>query len=188
MPNCDFYGVEEDFDQILDFVFAQPGWVLVELSSAPDQALRTFRSRVELTAVHEVGTAQALFNLHASSMAAPIVERRVTFKPGAVPGALGRTDSAGWGLIQLYLGPTVDGEIRLSHSNHNSRTRALAWESLYLDDLGPVQAWDWNEVERVSSRLNRFIRRIAVDKVGSRVILPGAARTWASGFTLSERT
>jgi hypothetical protein len=40
MPNCDFYAAGDDFCSILDFVFAQPGWTLVELASLPDQPLR----------------------------------------------------------------------------------------------------------------------------------------------------
>jgi hypothetical protein len=63
--------------------------------------------------------------------------------------------------------------------------RALKWEPIYIDRLGSVDAWDWREVERISGRLSRFIRKLAVDKSGSRVILPSAARMLSEGATLA---
>ena len=45
MPNCDFYAVDRHFAPILDFLFAQPGWVLIESSSRHDERLRRFRTR-----------------------------------------------------------------------------------------------------------------------------------------------
>ena len=37
MPNCDFYALREDNEEILAFVFDQPGWLLYELSSQRDR-------------------------------------------------------------------------------------------------------------------------------------------------------
>ena len=51
MPDCDFYAVDEEFTPILEFLFAQPGWVLVELGSRHDEPLRRFRSTAELLAL-----------------------------------------------------------------------------------------------------------------------------------------
>jgi len=118
-------------------------------------------------------------------MGSPVVEHPITFLPGAIPGAQGRIDAEGWGLIQLYLWAPRKGAIRPSHLGHNSRVRALKWETLYLDRLGTVDAWDWREVERISGRLSRFIRKSAVGNSGSRLILPSAARMLSDGATLA---
>jgi hypothetical protein len=184
VPNCDFYAAGDDFRRILDFVFAQPGWTLVELASIPDQPLRRFQSSDSLIAAFDLEQSDALMQLYTPDLAGGIIERPIVFRPGAVGDAKGRTDSAGWGLIQLFLSGGRDGNIRPSHTNHNSEARARVWEQTYRD-LGPVRAWNWTEVLRTSRRLNRHIRRIAVGKSGSRVILPEAAARVAGGARLS---
>jgi hypothetical protein len=183
MPNCDFYAAGDDFRIVLDFVFDQPGWMLVELASMPDQPLRSFESTRAVLDAYDLEQSDALLHLYAPELGGGIFERPITFRPGAVGAAKGRTSSEGWGLIQLYLSGGRDGLIRPSHTNHNSETRARSWEPMY-PDLGPVGAWDWPEVSRASGRLNRHIRRSAVQKSGSRVILPEAAARAAQGAEL----
>jgi hypothetical protein len=39
MPNCEFYAAGQDFRSILDFIFGQPDWTLVELASMPDRRI-----------------------------------------------------------------------------------------------------------------------------------------------------
>ena len=104
MPNCDFYASGKDCIAVLDFVFAQPGWKLVELGSLPDQKLRTFRSTAEVLAAHPIGKRATHFQLHAPDMKGRVTARRINLDPGAVPGATHRYTSEGWGLIQLYFG------------------------------------------------------------------------------------
>jgi len=43
--------------------------------------------------------------------------------------------------------------------------------------MGDPAAWNWKAVTGASSKLNRSIRRMAVDKIGSRRVLPHAARS-----------
>jgi hypothetical protein len=185
MPNCDFYAAGEDFRGILEFVFAQPGWTLVELASVPDQPLRRFQSADPLIGAHDLPRDGAWLQLYSPDMGGNIIERHIEFNPGAVGDAKGRTDSAGWGLIQLYLVGERDGRIGLSHTNHNSEARARLWEPISMEALGPVRAWNWTEVARTSGRLNRHIRGMAVDKSSSRVILPHAAARVADGAALA---
>jgi hypothetical protein len=96
MPNCDFYALAPDLIEVLDFLFAQPGWRLVELASQNDRPLRTFRTTRDVldgfpqfamlaTSLH--------FNLSAVALRGALTERRITFRPGAVPGATFRYDS-----------------------------------------------------------------------------------------------
>jgi hypothetical protein len=183
MPNCDFYAAGSDFRLILDFVFAQPGWTLVETASRNDQPLRYFTSSEEVYRSYDIDRSGAHLFLYSPEMGGRIIERPIQFRPGAVPGATGRTDSGGWGLIQLYLSAERDGHVGLSHTNHNSEARATAWARTYTG-AGPVTAWNWNAVERISRRLNHHIRRSAENRSGSRVILPEAAKRVAAGAVL----
>lgn len=184
MPNCDFYALAPDLVGVLDFVFEQPGWELVELSSLPDQELRTFRSAPEVidgfASFHDVSRALH-FQLYAATMGGRVASRRITFKPGAVPGATHRHTSEGWGLIQLYFGQLREGRLSNCHTNHSSERGARNWESTCAATMGPVDAWNWKEVTRISSRLNRFLQRTAVAKLHSRPILPAAAQAQSRG-------
>lgn len=187
MPNCDFYAAGEDFRRILDFVFDQRGWTLVELASLPDEPLRRFGSSDEVLSAYDLDKSDALMQLHAPEMGGSVVERPIVFRPGAMGTAVGRTNAEGWGLIQLFLRATRDGVIGLSHTNHNSQTRARAWAPVAYPHLGAVDGWNWQEVERVSRRLNHQVRRLAVDRSGSRVILPGAAERVTGKFGARRR-
>ena len=84
-------------------------------------------------------------------------------------------------MIQLYLGGESELGLLHSHTNHNTEKRALAWATTSSDQLGSPAAWNWKEVTRISSRLNRFIRRITETKAGSRPVLPESARLLSDG-------
>jgi hypothetical protein len=185
MPNCDFYAVDQDFAPILDFLFAQPGWVLVESASRHDQPVRRFHSTAEVFEAFDLDHETAHLMLYAPETGGSIREHQVVFKPGAVRGAIGRTDSGGWGLVEMYLAPGSAARVGRSHTNCNSKSRALPFEAAYGDRLGAVDDWDMDEVKRVSERLNRQIRRLGVRKEGSRPVLPSAAKRVAAGATLA---
>lgn len=145
--------------------------------------MRYFERTAELVAAFPgLGALDCFIHLmiHAERAGGAIVERRITYKPGAVKGATHRFDAGGWGLIQLYFGTMRKGRLTPSHTNHNTESRALAWSDTE-HDLGPVSAWDFAEVTRASARLNRFIRKIAPRKLGSRPVLRAAAAALDSG-------
>ena len=103
------------------------------------------------------------------------VARRIDFVPGVAEQGTFRYTCEGWGLIQLfYGGPQGTLELRWSHTNHNTQKRAAAWAAT-LTRLGEPAAWDWATVTSASGKLNRVIRRMAVDKISSRPVLPHAA-------------
>jgi len=184
LPNCDFYALGEDLHAVIGFVYSNPGWRLIELSSEPERELREFSSAVELFASYpEVGEQATSLHLqlYCESMRGQVRHRRIDLNPGAIPGATFRYSSEGWGLIQLYFGILRDGRLAPSHTNHNSARRAAAWESLDRGRLGPVSAWDWDEVARISRRLNRFIHAAAKEKEGSRPVLPVAQLARSAG-------
>lgn len=171
---------------ILEFVFEQPGWMLIENASRGHLPLRRFSSVEDVLSAFDLARNAAYLQLYAPEMRGSIAETPVTYRPGAVPGATGRTDAGGWGLIQFYLAVAGEHSIGLSHTNDNSESRARAWEPLYADRLGAVSAWDWSAVPRVSRRLNYQIRKAAVGRSSGRVILPEAAARVSRGATLAS--
>lgn len=184
MPNCDFYALGADLRAVIGFIFAQPAWRLVELASAPDHDLKEFSSEADFLASYPALEAQndALhFQLYCDSMGGGIRKQRITFRPGTVPGASFRYDSCGWGLIQVYFGILRNGRLSPCHTNHNSERRAKNWEQHHHDTLGPVSAWNWAEVARMSRRLNRFVQGTSKAKEGSRPVMPSALQARASG-------
>ena len=186
MPNCDFYAVGQDVRAILDFMFDQPGWLLIEHASRGDMPLRRFHSTEDVLTAFDLERATAHLHLYTPEMRGAIMEQRVVYQPGAVPGPTGRTDAGGWGLIQFYLAPADEQSIGVSHTNHNSEARARAWEPIGADRLGPVDAWDWQAVTRVSRRLNYQIRKLAVGRSSGRAILPEAAALVSRGALLAR--
>jgi hypothetical protein len=181
VPNCDFYAAGDDTRRVLEFVFSQPGWTLYELASRPDSPLRRFDSVEAVTEAFDLPNTNAYLHLYAQDMGGRVYEKRVVFNPTAVPGATFRFDSHGWGLLQLYFVAPRDRKLKASHTNHNSEVRARRWEPTYADEPDRVDDWDWKAVERTSARLNRFIRGVALSKVGSRPVLPAAHQANAQG-------
>ena len=179
MPNCDFYAAPTDVEAVLSFVFENPSWTLWELASRHDAPLRSFRDLATLNAAFELGAQDLYLQLHAPEMGGQVHSKRINFTPGAVKGASHRFDSSGRGLIQLYLVVPRDDTLSNCHTNHNSEKGARKWE--IPDDVDRVDDWDWQGVGRVSSRLNRFIRSIAVAKHGPRPVLPAAQALVESG-------
>lgn len=175
MPNCDFYALPDDVRSVLEFVCAQPGWELHEAYSRPDKALLRFTAADAVLREYDIEREGIGLMLSAPEMGGRGRERRIEFRPGAVEGAMFRFAHEGWGLIQLQLVALRGANLRACHTNHNSEQRALAWVSTEAAALGPVSDWDWKAVQRVSSRLNRFIRSQAKSKRGSRPILSRAA-------------
>jgi hypothetical protein len=181
MPNCDFYALAQDSARVLEFIFAQPGWVLYELASRPDQTTRVFRSTGAVLEAFRVGEIETHFQLYAPEMRGRVLHTRIDFRPGAVPGASHRFATEGWGLIQVYFGALKkEGTLTPSHTNHNRHTRANAWAP-HTPALGDPDDWDWPAVVRTSGRLVRFIKRISAGKEGSRPVLPSAHAAIAEG-------
>jgi hypothetical protein len=174
VANCDFYALNSDVGCVLDFVFSQPGWQLYELASQPDSALRQFATTEEVLDASDLPHRDVYLHLYAPEMGGGVYKKRLRFAPNAVPGATFRYDSHGWGLIQLYFGGLQDGQLKASHTNHNSEARARRWEPNGENKRDRVADWNWRVVTQISSRLNRFLRTKATSKLGSRPILPAA--------------
>lgn len=185
MPNCDFYALKEDLRPVLDFVFEASGCRVFEHYSPFDSPLAEFHTIAEIEARYPLGicmgTAPSVLLQLLPASAGRLVMERIALDPAKCGGATFRYVASGWGMIQLQLGGMSSQRIVMSHTNHNSKRRARAWEPTCADALGPVSDWDWTLVERTSRRINAQIRKLASEKIGSRPILPAAATAIAAG-------
>ncbi|WP_394618683.1 hypothetical protein JNUCC0626_06150 [Lentzea sp. JNUCC 0626] len=172
MPNLDFFAAGDDWTAVLDTVFGLGVFRVFESDSEPGTEIQEFRSVAEVPADQRC----AYLSLFVDGAGPEPLRNRIDFAPGVSPEAPFRYTLEGWGLIQLDRG-LVDGvrELGWSHTNHNSEKRASAWAATY-PRLGDPAEWDWAAVTSASGRLNRAIRRLAVDKIGSRPVLPHAQR------------
>lgn len=190
MPNCDFFAACEDHRTILNWVFSLGDCDVYELSSGLDQPLKRLATMSEVEEHFAISSwaersREALhFQIHPRSAGGRVQIERVELRPDKCQGATFRYTCSGWGLVQLYL-QSVDRHncLKNSHTNHMSEKRAAGWES-QVPELGPVAAWDFQEVARWSRRLNTFIRNQQASKIASRVILPGAKVLQDSGIQL----
>jgi hypothetical protein len=178
VPNCDFLATKSDLEAILGYVFAPGEFTVYEAYSEPEAELRTFTSTAELARSYPIGYCQGaapsvLLQLLAKNSGAATIER-FPLEPSKCNGKTYRHRSSGWGLIQLHLGGIGPKGLVPSHTNHNSQARALKWASTYPELPSPA-TWDWPTVQATSSKLNRFIRKLAVSKEGNRHVLAEAA-------------
>ena len=100
---------------------------------------------------------------------------------------LRKDELGGWGVIYVFFGGVHARTITESWLTHNSEKRAHKWEDAYLRRFGPVSAWDWAELERVSRKLRYHIsRRLAVGKTKPPLVhyvLEHAHESLQRGFT-----
>lgn len=173
MPNCDWYGTTNDHRIVLEYVFKQVDLSVWELSSE-NGALRRFHCVDDV-----LGEFDRPYPVGGKERDAIYLQMYV--EGSCVRGFVsrkrnGREFADGLGMIQLYL----QRPSRMpSHTNHNSKKRAENWD--HLGDEDSADDWDFELVTRTSSRLNRFIRKCGEEKLGSRVLLPGAAALWHAG-------
>jgi hypothetical protein len=179
MPHLAFFAAPSDVVTVLAFVFAE--CQVFESYSMPGMPLRRFAALAEaIASFDECGPAGLVLMLYSPAMRGDFAIERFELKPGVVPGATWREKISGWGLIQMELPGLQAGKLRQASTNHNSEKRARLWAKTY-PNLPPVEAWDFQEVTRVSRRINRHIGGLAVRKEGSRPVLPAADAMAARG-------
>ena len=188
MPNCDFFAAGTDHQQLLAHVLTQGDADIYASDSKFGQPLRQFRSLSDFEEHFSItdwrigATESILLQLYPHGAKGRFVARRIGPMPRSTDKVY-RYAAEGWGLVQLYLEPPRKGILRASHTNHNSVARAEAWSET-IRYLGKPSAWDWQRVASFSRGLNRYIRKLAVAKVNSRVILPNAAALQKQGVEL----
>lgn len=191
MSNCDFYAARDDMISVLEFTFAEGEFRVFEHSSEFGEELREFTSTDEIADAFDLGNCpgkqrfSALLALYVPSTSDVFSVRKIDLNPDSCAGHTFRYEPNGWGLIQLYFGGVSERGIHYSHTNHISENRAKKVKATYADELGSVDAWDWEKLSQVSRRLRYHIRnRLAVGKHGSRPVLPSAQVLVDSGCKL----
>lgn len=179
MPNCDFFAFGEDHRVILEFLIAEGQCDIWELSSPPGEKLRNFESLPDFERHFDFNdwsrnNTTMLLNLYPHGAAGQFIKRRIDLKSPSAPDKAFRFCSEGWGMVQLYLETPARGFLQSSHTNHGSEKWAKNWHET-IPDRGDPMDWNWSVVNTFSRRLNSFIRKKAVGKIHSQVILPKAA-------------
>lgn len=180
MPLLEFYAVGADQRAVLDAVYGLGLFRVFEDYSQPDSNLREFLEAQDVPA----GPEGANLMLYTVGAGPEPTAQRIDLQPSAWPGATFRHRCIGWGLIQLRFQDVVDGDhLRRSYTNHNTEKRAHKWADVTPPDLGvgDPSEWDWPAVTRASNALIRFIRKVAVTKIGAHPVLPHAAELIANG-------
>ena len=86
--------------------------------------------------------------------------------------------------FQLYFGGQRDNILYHSHIGHFNEKGALKWQDTNKVN-GKVDKWNWKEIEQTSRKLKTYLHnKIAVKKIGSYGILPGADRLNKNGIKL----
>ena len=130
MANLDFYAVDQDISDVLDFVLSETDCKIFESYSEFDCELREFKSLSEvIKAYNSKSVGLFLLQLWSPSVSSNFVIERIELDPQKCDGATHRFKIEGWGLMQLYFGRIQNNEIECSHFGHNSEKRARKWES-----------------------------------------------------------
>jgi hypothetical protein len=184
MPNCDFYAINEDVIALGDFIFGNTDCKIYDTAYAPHVGPHCFMTTKELYEGYTRGFdgRGGLFaHMYSPAMRGELLVERNDTEANRGKPAGWRYDVHGWGLIQLYLDGIHDCRIRVSHTNHNTEKRVLAREEVYKYRLGLASAWDWKAITAISSKINRFIRKISPSKSGSLPIMPAAYKLVSEG-------
>ncbi len=189
MPNCDFYGTIKDHEPILDFLYSNGECDIYELGSEPSCDLRHFRSSEEVLSLFDNPYPNGKqrhsihLQLYVKGTGPEFVPTRISLDPDVCNGHTFRYSAEGKGLVQLYLSTLDENSLRSSHTNHFSQKGAEKWSD-ESEDLRNASSWDFKAITSFSSKLNRFIRKMKVAKIGGRVLLPGGLKAWDDGFSL----
>jgi len=187
MPNCNFYAVNSDFKDILDFIFSDLDCRLFESYSKPDSELIEFQNTNDVMEYFDLDNFSSNTNKLASIVIWPLKASesvkviRIDLNPDKCSGATYRYRIDGWGLIVFDLKSINTAGLQYSNTNHNSEKRALAWESNYSDTMGSPSEWDWKVVSSTSRKLVNFIKKIPIKKVGPMPVMPCAASITLAG-------
>jgi len=183
MASVDFYALEGDLQKLIEFILGETDFRIFESYSRFDSELREFRTFEELAAAFTIGRnsndrgLQILLKLWSPSAMERVSFERINLK---VPGHTFRYRINGIGLIQFYLGGVFDERITNSSYGHWNQPLVRHRET------GEADTVDWTTLNRLSGRVQRFIRnKMAVAKVGTRPILPEAFSAYQRGHSLN---
>lgn len=181
MPNFGLLATETDLLLLLDLLVQETGCRLYDSYGPDGQPVRTYPSAESLASAllpggvpggaDEQGTHLHLRLWMPGMRGTPVISRhhRVHRR---VPTF--RECCEGWGLLVLV------GEGLRTNVSWNGEARARSIEATWAARLGPVDAWDWRGVDASAAALQYHARALAVDRLGTAPVLPGAAEALAT--------
>lgn len=182
-----FFATKSDKINLLDFIFNETDLKIFDLASPYGQEISEYKSADEITTKFDLengGQSSVTFQLWAQRFGSNILFRKIDLNPKYCNGYTFRYSADGWGLIQLYFGGQKNNELFHSHIGHFNEKGALKQEEANHFN-GKVDKWDWKEIEKTSRKLkNQIHNKIAVRKIGSYGILPGANTLNNNGIKL----
>jgi hypothetical protein len=185
MASLDYYALKDDIHDVINFVLGETDCRIFESYSEFDSELREFRTFEELSAAFELGADPQgqgyaiLLKLWSPQVMREMEIERISLK---VPGHSFRYAVRGVGLIQLYFGGLHNGAITQSYYGHWTKKSAMERA------VGDVATVDWTVLSKLSGRIQRHFRKLAVAKVRARPVLPAAFKAVQNGFVLNYAT
>jgi hypothetical protein len=184
----DFYADQTDKLTILDFIFNETDLQVFDLSSPYGQNISQYKSSNEIATKFDLVNGDKFattFQLWTPRHKGEPVFRRIDLDPKRCNGHTFRYSTDGWGMIQLYFGGIKNNMLSQSHIGHFSEKDAAKWQEISKFN-GSIKGWDWREVQATSKKLKQYIHsKLAVTKLGSIDILPGAGKLQEQGIELS---
>ena len=188
MPNTYFFAYGSDVIPIVEAAFEIEGCRVFEAYSAPESNLNEFCSAESLNEFLNAEAQDAAFKpschlaVWPSAANSKVPIETFALDPKACRGKTWRQRLTGWGVIFLLSSGVQKGTLGCSSLGVNSEARALGWEATYHSQMGPVAAWNWRLVAKTHRRLSYVInRKLAVEKVEGRAVLPEASRLLREG-------
>jgi hypothetical protein len=185
--NYSFFASEADKIQLLSYLFVSTDLQIFDSYSPYGQQIQQYKSIEDLTTNFDLingGQFAASLQLWSPSFLGSIRFEKIALKPKYCDGHTFRYCTCGWGLLTLHLGGEQDNTLRYSNLSHLSEKAAIANEEPQSNSEKAAN-WNWLEINRMGRSLRYLIHnKIAVDKIGSSGILPGAAARARQGVVL----
>lgn len=182
--NYNFFATESDKVCFLNFLFTSTNLQVFDSYSSYGQHVRQYKSVAAISSAFDLssgGQFAVTLQLWSPDFLGALRFQKIKLNPMHCEGNSFRYCTAGLGLLQLYLGGEEDNVLHYSHIGHFSEKGAIANE--HASDL--ASSWDWKVINRLSRHLKYILhQKMAVEKLGSIGILPGAAERQRRGVIL----
>ena len=177
MAQLDFFGLDEDFYSLMQFVFAETDMIVYEAYSRIDRDIRQIKSVEEIRNMEDERMAGG-FLLRGWFPDATDTPTFNTFKLNPRVGTH-RTPLEGAGVVQFSQGVIDLGHLKFSSFSHWNEAGAIQ------RSVAGFKAVNWAEMRRQSGRIHRHTRnKLAIAKAGTASVLPHAYAALGDGLSL----
>jgi len=177
MAQVDYFALDEDFYDLMQFVFSETSMVVYEAYSRIDSDIRRVAS---VTALREMADERAAGGFLLRGWF-PDVQETVNFRRFKLNPDIGshRTSLEGASVMQFSQGAIDRGYLKCSSFSHWNEAAALQ------RDLPDAHQVNWPILRRHSGRILRQLRnKLALAKVQSAAVLPHAYAALGTGLDL----